>query len=81
MREPVLLPQYGMSMTEGTIVSWFKAVGDRVTEGEPLVMVEASKTEVEMEAPTCGVLVEVIVAEDETVPVQSVLAYIETDRA
>ena len=41
----VLLPQWGMGMSEGTITSWLKAVGDQVTEDEPLAEVEAEKVE------------------------------------
>ena len=39
----VLLPQWGMGMSEGTITTWLKSVGDRVTEDEPLAEVEAAR--------------------------------------
>lgn len=40
----VLLPQWGMGMSEGKIVKWLKAVGDTVAEDEPLAEIEAEKT-------------------------------------
>lgn len=72
----VKLPQFGMGMTEGTIVEWHKAVGDAVTEGEPLADVEAAKATSEIVAPVSGTLAEVVVALDETVPVHTVIARI-----
>ena len=41
----VLLPQWGMGMSEGTITSWLKSVGDAVAEDEPLAEIEAEKVE------------------------------------
>ena len=37
----VLLPQWGMGMSEGTVTEWYKSVGDKVTEDEPLAEIEA----------------------------------------
>jgi pyruvate/2-oxoglutarate dehydrogenase complex dihydrolipoamide acyltransferase (E2) component len=73
----VKLPQYGMGMTEGTIVAWHKAVGDAVTEGEPIADVEAAKSTSEVAAPATGTLAEIVVPLDETVPVHSVIARIQ----
>ena len=75
----VLLPQWGMGMSEGTITSWLKAVGDAVDEDEPLAEVEAEKVEETLESPAAGTLVELRVPEGETVDVRSVVAVIETD--
>lgn len=74
----VLLPQWGMGMSEGTITSWLKNVGDSVTEDEPLAEVEAEKVEETLEAPATGTLSEIVVPEGETVEVRAVVAYIET---
>lgn len=73
----VLLPQWGMGMSEGTITTWLKAVGDSVTEDEPLAEVEAEKVEETLESPATGTLVEIVVPEGETVEVRSVVARIE----
>lgn len=79
MRVDVLLPQWGMGMSEGTIVEWLKKVGDAVVEDEPLAEVEAAKVEETLESPATGTLVEIVVAEGETVEVRSLIAVIETE--
>ncbi len=78
-RVEVLLPQWGMGMSEGTISSWLKSVGDTVAEDEPLAEVEAEKVEETLESPAAGTIVEVLVPEGETVEVRTVVAVIETD--
>ena len=75
----VLLPQWGMGMSEGTITAWLKSVGEQVTEDEPLAEVEAEKVEETLESPATGTLVELLVPEGETVDVRTVVAMIETD--
>jgi pyruvate/2-oxoglutarate dehydrogenase complex dihydrolipoamide acyltransferase (E2) component len=75
----VLLPQWGMGMSEGAIVTWLKKVGDTVTEDEPLAEVEAEKVEETLESPATGILIEILVAEGESVEVRTVVAVIETD--
>lgn len=74
----VILPKAGMGTTEGTIVSWLKAEGESVTEGEILVEVETAKAVEELPAPVSGVLTKILVAEDETVEVYAELALIES---
>jgi pyruvate/2-oxoglutarate dehydrogenase complex dihydrolipoamide acyltransferase (E2) component len=74
----VLLPQWGMGMNEGTVLSWLKAVGETVTEDEPLAEIEAEKVEETLEAPASGTLTEIRVAEGDTAEVRSVLAIIES---
>ncbi|MGH8260667.1 MAG: biotin/lipoyl-containing protein [Steroidobacteraceae bacterium] len=75
----VLLPQQGMGMQDGEIARWLKPVGSKVREGEILVEVEAAKTTVEVSAPSAGELVEILVAEGETVRVRTVIARLRTD--
>ena len=77
MRTEIRLPQAGMGMTEGTVVQWLKKVGDHVALGETVAVVETEKVEVELEAQASGILAEILVTEGETVPVLSVLAYLE----
>jgi pyruvate/2-oxoglutarate dehydrogenase complex dihydrolipoamide acyltransferase (E2) component len=72
----VLLPQFGMGMQDGEIVRWLKAVGDPVQAGEPLVEVEAAKTNVEVPSPGTGTLSEILADEGETVDVRSHIATI-----
>ncbi len=72
----VRLPQWGMGMKDGTIVEWIKAIGDRVEEGDVLAVVETEKVETELTSPVTGVLEQIHVHEEETVPVGTLLAVI-----
>lgn len=74
----VLLPKWGMTMQEGTITEWQVSVGDEVTEGQVIATVETEKVDAEIEAPTTGVLEEILVAAGETIPVGTVIARIDT---
>ena len=78
MKVEVLLPQWGMGMSEGTVVEWKKKVGDAVVEGEILADIEAEKATQELEAPATGVLTEIRVEVNQETKVRSVLAIIET---
>lgn len=78
-RVEVLLPQWGMGMSEGTITSWLKSVGDSVREDEPLAEVEAEKVEETLESPAAGTLIEILVAAGETVEVRTPVAVIEVE--
>jgi pyruvate/2-oxoglutarate dehydrogenase complex dihydrolipoamide acyltransferase (E2) component len=72
----VLLPQWGMGMSEGKIVKWLKAVGDTVAEDEPLAEIEAEKTTETLESPATGVLTEILFDADATVEVRTPIAVI-----
>ena len=78
MRVEVLLPQWGMGMSEGVISLWLKQVGDQVKEDEPIAQVEAEKVEEELTAPATGTLTEILVPAGETAEVRTVAAIIET---
>jgi pyruvate/2-oxoglutarate dehydrogenase complex dihydrolipoamide acyltransferase (E2) component len=77
MSSEVNLPQYGMGMTEGTIVEWLKNEGDTVAEDEEIAEVEAEKVTVMVVAPVSGTLAKIIVPPGETVPVFTTLALID----
>lgn len=70
------MPQLGLTMTEGTVTKWFKAVGDTVAVGEVLVEVATDKITNQLESNLAGVLLEIIVDEGATAPVQAVIAII-----
>ncbi len=76
-RIKVLLPQWGMGMSEGTIVKWLKAVGDTVAEDEPLAEVESEKTVEVIESPTAGTLTEILSEAGTVVAVRTPVAIIE----
>jgi pyruvate dehydrogenase E2 component (dihydrolipoamide acetyltransferase) len=79
MLDEVYLPKLGMTMTEGTVANWLKAEGDRVSEGEVLVEVEADKVLSTLTAPISGTLNEILIEAGETVAVGTILATIIAD--
>ncbi|MBM3819790.1 MAG: 2-oxo acid dehydrogenase subunit E2 [Acidimicrobiia bacterium] len=76
MPTPVVMPQMGESIAEGTIVRWIKKVGDRVDRDEPLFEISTDKVDAEIPSPAAGVLTDIAVHEGETVAVNSVVATI-----
>ncbi|WP_342244595.1 dihydrolipoamide acetyltransferase family protein [Pseudomonas sp. OTU5201] len=72
----ILLTQFGMGMTDGTIIAWHKKEGDEIKQGDVLCEVETAKTNAEIESPVSGVLTKIHVAVDENVPVNTVLAIV-----
>ena len=74
------MPQMGESIAEGTIVRWHKKVGERVKKDEILLEISTDKVDSEIPSPASGVLAEITVQEQETVPVQTVIAYLETEK-
>ncbi|MEW6207639.1 MAG: dihydrolipoamide acetyltransferase family protein [Acidobacteriota bacterium] len=76
MAEEVKMPQMGESIAEGTIVRWLKTVGETVKRDEPLYEISTDKVDAEIPSPASGVLSEILVAEGQTVPVNTVVAII-----
>ncbi|MEO8677675.1 MAG: dihydrolipoamide acetyltransferase family protein [Vicinamibacterales bacterium] len=76
MSTPVVMPQMGESIAEGTIVRWIKKVGDSVDRDEPLFEISTDKVDAEIPSPAAGVLMDIAVKEGETVAVNSVVATI-----
>src|SRR4051812_39377765 len=72
----ITMPKLGETVTEGTVGSWRKQVGDSVEFDDPLFEVSTDKVDSEIPSPYDGVLLEILVPEGETVPVGSVLARI-----
>jgi pyruvate dehydrogenase E2 component (dihydrolipoamide acetyltransferase) len=72
----VTLPALGESVTEGTVTRWLKNVGDTVAIDEPLVEVSTDKVDTEIPSPFAGTLTQIMVQEDETVAVGTVLAIV-----
>ena len=79
MRVKVLLPQWSMGMSEGTVIAWKKKIGDPVTEGDILAEIETEKVTQELESPATGVLAEILVEEKQEAKVRTALAIIKTD--
>lgn len=76
MSTPVLMPQLGESVNEGTISKWLKAPGDKVEEFEPLVEVNTDKVDTEIASPASGILLNISVEVGTTVSAGTLLAMI-----
>ena len=76
MPTPVLMPQMGESIAEGTLVRWLKKVGDSVDRDEPLFEISTDKVDAEIPSPTGGVLLAIHVKEGEMAAVNGVVAVI-----
>jgi pyruvate/2-oxoglutarate dehydrogenase complex dihydrolipoamide acyltransferase (E2) component len=74
--EPIYMPKFGMTMTEGIIVQWHKAPGDPIAAGEALVTVQTEKVDTEITAPLGGTVSAILFAVDAEVPVGEVIATI-----
>mgnify|MGYP003479054422 CR=1 FL=1 len=81
MSTNIILPKWGLTMEDGTVVAWHVAEGDTVAEGDLLAEVETEKVENELVAPCAGVIARILVEEDDTVDVGTILAIIAADHA
>lgn len=76
MAEAIVMPKLGQTVDEGHIRSWLVGEGDGVELGEPLLVVETDKAEVEVECVAEGVLLKIVVPAGQTVPSGTVIAYV-----
>ena len=72
----ITMPQLGETVTEGTIVEWFKGVGDSIAEDEVLFEVSTDKVDTEIPSPVAGIVSEILVGEGDTVAVGTPLAVV-----
>jgi pyruvate/2-oxoglutarate dehydrogenase complex dihydrolipoamide acyltransferase (E2) component len=72
------MPNLGYDMSEGTVVSWLKQVGQAVERGEAIAEIETDKTTVEMESTAAGTLVEIVHDAGSVVDVGAVIGYLES---
>ena len=79
-RIDVVMPQMGESIAEGTLSKWLKKVGDEIKRDEPLFEISTDKVDAEIPSAAAGVLAEILVTEGQTVPVQTVVARLETEK-
>ncbi|MGH9353541.1 MAG: dihydrolipoamide acetyltransferase family protein, partial [Terriglobia bacterium] len=77
----VIMPQMGESVAEGTVVRWIKKPGDRVERDEPLLEISTDKVDAEIPSPAAGILSKILVKENETVEVNTVIAEIDGEGA
>jgi pyruvate dehydrogenase E2 component (dihydrolipoamide acetyltransferase) len=74
----VVMPQMGVSVSEGTVTRWAKNVGEAIEADETIVEISTDKVDTEVPAPATGVVRELLAAEGETVPVNTRIAVIDT---
>jgi len=72
----VRMPKLADTLVEGTLGQWLKRVGDEVRQGEPLASIETDKVTTELTSPAAGRLLEVLVADGQTVPIETPIARI-----
>lgn len=77
----VLLPAPGTSITEGTVISWSRQVGERIEADETICEISSDKVDVDCPSPASGTVAAILVQANETVPVGTVLARIRPDGA
>src|SRR6478609_9406693 len=72
----VVMPQMGVSVSEGTITRWLKQEGEHVESDEPLLEISTDKVDTEVPSPASGTLTQILVQEGETVDVGTKLGQI-----
>jgi pyruvate dehydrogenase E2 component (dihydrolipoamide acetyltransferase) len=77
----VVMPQMGVSVSEGTITKWLKSEGETIAADEPLLEISTDKVDTEVPSPGEGVVAKILVQEGETVEVGTVLAVIAPEGA
>jgi len=63
---PVIVPQLGNAMEEVTVAEWYVDVGERVKEGEAIVLIDSDKAQGELDAPATGTIAEILVPDGGT---------------
>ncbi len=81
MQVEVVMPKMGESIQEGKILRWAKKPGDKIQKDETILEISTDKVDSEIPSPSEGILTKIIVPENETVAVGTIIAMIETDAA
>ena len=77
----VVMPKMGESITEGTILEWYKKVGEPIEADETLLEIGTDKVDSEIPAPNAGIVVEILAQPNDVIDVGEVIARIETSKA
>ena len=75
----VIMPKMGESITEGTILEWYKEVGENIDKDETLLEIGTDKVDSEIPAPDSGIIIEILAKPNDVIDVGEVIAKIETD--
>lgn len=76
MAKEIIMPKFGFTQEDSTIVAWLKNEGEKVEKGDPIAEVTTDKVNMEVEAPEDGILGGIRYQEGESVPVTEILAFI-----
>ncbi len=79
MKFEMVMPKMGESITEGTVLKWLKGPGDTVEKDETILEISTDKVDSEIPTPVPGKIIELLVQENDTVDVGTVIALIETE--
>ena len=76
----VVMPKMGESITEGTILEWYKKVGEHIAADETLLEIGTDKVDSEIPAPNGGIVIEILAQPNDVIDVGEVIARIETSK-
>ena len=76
MAAEIIMPKAGMAMDEGTIVHWYKEIGDPIEQGEAVLEILTDKVNMDVEAEASGVLLAQLAEEGAVLPVFTIIGYI-----
>jgi pyruvate dehydrogenase E2 component (dihydrolipoamide acetyltransferase) len=76
---PLVMPKMSMTMTEGTFLTWHKAEGDQIAEGEVVCEVATDKVDMEVEATVAGTLTRLLATSEDVIAVGMPIAYVTTE--
>lgn len=76
MAKKIILPKFGWTMTEGTIVKWHRQEGEKIEEGDVLLEITTDKSVTEVESPTSGIVLKILAPEGETKQVSEIIAIV-----
>jgi len=79
MKQDMVMPKMGESITEGTIIRWLKNIGDTIDKDEIILEISTDKVDSEIPTPVAGTLVEILAKEGDTVEVGKVIARIDSE--
>ncbi len=75
----LIMPKLGESITEATILSWKKKVGDHVDEEETILEIATDKVDSEVPSPASGIITQILFEENAVVPIGKIIAVISTE--
>ena len=75
----IKMPKLGESLTEGTIIQWYKKAGEKIQKDETLLEIATDKVDSEIPSPETGIVAEILANPNDVIPVDEIIARLETD--